>query len=92
MSPNKLKHKVHSLSLNLFKYIFYLVPYPIYYFYSLKMSMSSKHTQNLLVSKAHDLHGFHCFMEVVFVLLSRDGEVSIRQKTVFVESFQKQVS
>lgn len=43
------------------------------------------------MGKAHDVHGFHGFLEVVFVLLPRNRDVTIGQETVTVESFQKQV-
>ena len=43
------------------------------------------------MAEAHDVHGLHCLLEVVFVLLSRDCDVAIGQETVVVESFQKQV-
>lgn len=41
--------------------------------------------------KTHDVHGLHGLMKVVFVLLSWDWDVAIRQETVFVKSFQKQI-
>lgn len=50
-----------------------------------------KHTQNLLMAEAHDVHGLHGLLEVVFVLLTRDWDVTIGQETVVVESLQKQV-
>lgn len=43
------------------------------------------------MSKAHDVHGLHGLLEVVFVLLARDGDVAIGQETVVVETLQKQV-
>ena len=50
-----------------------------------------KHTKNLLMGEAHDVHGIHGLLEVVFVLLARDGDVTVGQETIVVESFQKQV-
>lgn len=50
-----------------------------------------KSTQNLIVGEAHDVHGLHGLLEVVFVLLARDRDVTVGQETVVVESFQKQV-
>lgn len=50
-----------------------------------------KHTQNLLVGKAHDVHGFHGLLEIVFVLLPWDWDVTVGQEAVVVESFQEQV-
>lgn len=35
------------------------------------------HTQDLLMAEAHDVHGFHGLLEVVFVLLARDRDVTI---------------
>lgn len=43
------------------------------------------------MAKAHDVHGLHGLMEVVFVLLAWDWDVTIGQEAVVVESFQKQV-
>lgn len=43
------------------------------------------------MDEAHDVHGLHGLLEVVFVLLTRDWDVTVRQETVVVESFQKQV-
>lgn len=50
-----------------------------------------KHTQNLLMAEAHNVHGLHGLMEVVFVLLPWNWNVTIGQEPVVVESFQKQV-
>lgn len=52
---------------------------------------NGKSTQNLLVGEAHDVHGLHGLLEVVFVLLARDRDVTVGEETVVVESFQKQV-
>lgn len=41
--------------------------------------------------KAHDVHGLHGFMEVVFVLLAWNRDVAIRQESVVIEPFQKQI-
>lgn len=46
-------------------------------------------TQNLLVGKAHNMHGLHSLLEVVFVLLPWNWDVTIGQETVVIESFQK---
>lgn len=43
------------------------------------------------MGEAHDVHGLHGFLEVVFVLLARNWDVTVGQETVIVESFQKQV-
>lgn len=43
------------------------------------------------MGEAHDVHGLHGLLEVVFVLLARDRDVTVGQETVVVESFQKQV-
>lgn len=43
------------------------------------------------MGKAHDVHGLHCLLEVVFVLLAWNWDVTIGQKTIVVESFQKQI-
>lgn len=34
-------------------------------------------TDNLIVGEAHDVHGLQCLLEVVFILLSRDWNVTI---------------
>lgn len=34
-------------------------------------------TDNLLMGEAHDVHGLHCLLKVVLVLLTRDGNVTI---------------
>ena len=52
---------------------------------------AGKRTQNLLVAEAHDVHGLHGLLEVVFVLLARDRDVTVDHETVVVESLQKQV-
>lgn len=44
-------------------------------------------TQNLLMGEAHDVHGFHGLLEVVFVLLAWDRDVTVWQETVVVEAF-----
>ena len=54
-------------------------------------TFNGKHTQNLLVGEAHDVHGIHGLLEIIFVLLARDGDITVGQETVVVESFQKQV-
>lgn len=43
------------------------------------------------MGEAHDVHGLHGLLEVVFVLLARDWDVTVGQEAVVVESFQKQV-
>lgn len=43
------------------------------------------------MGKAHDVHGLHRLLEVVFVLLARNWDVTIGQETIVVESFQKQI-
>lgn len=43
------------------------------------------------MGEAHDVHGIHGLLEVVFVLLARDWDVTVGQETVVIESFQKQV-
>ena len=48
-------------------------------------------TQDLVVGKAHDVHGLHGLLEVVLVLLARDGDVSVGQEAVAVEAVQQQV-
>lgn len=58
---------------------------------SSKSNVLVKHTQNLLMSKAHDVHGLHGLLEVVFVLLARDWDVTVGQETVVIETFQKKV-
>lgn len=50
---------------------------------------NGKHTQNLLMSEAHDVHGVHGLLEVVFVLLSRNWDVTVGQETVVIEPLQK---
>lgn len=52
---------------------------------------SLNRTEDLLVAEAHDVHGFHGLVEVVFVLLAGDGEVPVGQETVLVESLQKKI-
>lgn len=34
-------------------------------------------TDNLVVGEAHDVHGIQCLLEIVLVLLPRDGNVTI---------------
>lgn len=48
-------------------------------------------TDNLFVREAHDAHGVECLLEIVLVLLSGDGNVTVWQETVAVKSFKKQV-
>lgn len=43
------------------------------------------------MGEAHNVHGLHGLMEVIFVLLPWNWDVTIGQKTVVVKSFQKQV-
>lgn len=49
-------------------------------------------TDYLIVGEAHYVHGLHCLLEVVLVLLARDGEVPVGQEAVVVKAFKKQVS
>lgn len=48
-------------------------------------------TEDLIMGKAHDVHGLHGLLEVVFVLLARNRDVTVGKETVVAESFQKQV-
>ena len=41
------------------------------------MRVGGGRTQYLLVGEAHDVHGVHGLLEVVLVLLPRDGEVAV---------------
>ena len=50
-----------------------------------------KHTQYLVMDEAHYVHSFHGFLEVVFVLLAWNCDVTVGQETVVIESFQKQI-
>lgn len=34
-------------------------------------------TDNLVVGEAHDVHGIQCLLEILLVLLARDGNVTI---------------
>lgn len=34
-------------------------------------------TDNLVVGEAHDVHGLHCLLEILLVLLTRDRNVTI---------------
>lgn len=34
-------------------------------------------TDYLIVGEAHDVHGLHCLLEILLVLLARDGNVTI---------------
>ena len=51
-----------------------------------------KHTQNLIVREAHYMHRFHCLLKVIFVLLSRNRNIAIGEKSVVIKSFKEQVS
>lgn len=48
-------------------------------------------TDNLIMAEAHDVHGLHRLLEIVLVLLARDGNVTVRQEAVVVEAFEEQV-
>lgn len=48
-------------------------------------------TYDLLMGEAHDVHGIHGLLEVVLVLLARDGNVAVGQEAVAVEALQEQV-
>lgn len=49
-------------------------------------------TENFLVREAHYVHCFHGLLKVIFVLLSRNGNVAIGEKSVVIKSFKEQVS
>lgn len=46
-------------------------------------------TDNLVVGEAHDVHCIQCLLEIVLVLLARDGNVTIWQETVAVKAFKE---
>lgn len=46
-------------------------------------------TDNLVVGEAHDVHGIQCLLEILLVLLARDGNVTIWQETVAVKAFKE---
>ena len=48
-------------------------------------------TDNLFMVEAHDVHGVHGLLEVVLVLLTGDGNVTVGQEAVVVEAFEEQV-
>lgn len=48
-------------------------------------------TDYLVVGEAHDVHGVQGLLEVVLVLLARDGNVAVGQEAVTVEALEKQV-
>lgn len=50
-----------------------------------------KLTDNLVVGEAHDVHGFHGLLEVLLILLTGDGDVTVGQEPVVVEAFEEQV-
>lgn len=43
------------------------------------------------MGEAHDAHGIQSLLEIIFVLLARDGNVTIRQETVVAKAFEQQV-
>lgn len=54
---------------------------------SFKRQRTGSRTQNLLGGETHDVHGVHGLLEVVLVLLSWDGDVTVGQEAVVAESF-----
>lgn len=47
-------------------------------------------TDLLVLRDAHDAHGLQGLNEHVFVLLSRDGHVSVREEAILVVALQTQ--
>lgn len=43
------------------------------------------------MGEAHDMHRIQGFLEIILVLLARDGNVTIWQETVTVKPLEKQV-
>lgn len=43
------------------------------------------------MGEAHDVHSIQCFLEIVLVLLARDGNVTIWQETIAVKSFEEKI-
>lgn len=44
------------------------------------------------MGEAHDVHGLHGLLEVVFVLLARNGNVSVGQEAIVIEALQQEIS
>lgn len=41
------------------------------------------------MGEAHDMHGLHGFLEVILVLLSRDGNVAVGEEAIVIEAFKE---
>lgn len=44
------------------------------------------------MGEAHDVHGLHGLLEVVFVLLARNGNVSVGEEAIVIEALQQEIS
>lgn len=44
------------------------------------------------MGEAHDVHGLHGLLEVVFVLLARNGNVSVGEEAIIIEALQQEIS